>query len=573
MKNSILVLISILSFTACGTSDTTQEETKVKLYYNGDIITMEGEKPEYAEALVAQDGKIVFVGKLKEAKAKYPDSAQHDLKGQTLLPGFIDAHGHGWITGFQMIWANLLPPPDGEVQSIDDLINTLKTWAAENEELIEATGYIIGIGYDDAQLIEKRHPLAIELDRVSEDVPVFVLHQSYHLGAMNHKALEKEGYTSDTPNPNGGVIRRMADGKTPNGVLEESASGNIRNKISNTLDVSITDKIGLAGLEVYTRNGFTTMQEGSANPQYMETWQRLAARGQVNIDINVFPFLRKYADMMPQDGLSPEYDNHVRMAGVKLMLDGSPQGKTAWLTQPYQVPPSGQGTDYKGYPAFPDEQELVALVDSSFVNNWPILAHCNGDAAADQLIKVVKEAIERYGRKDHRTVMIHSQILRDDQLDQMKKLGIIPSFFGIHTYYWGDWHRDQVLGMERAYRISPAQSAFEKGMIFTEHHDAPVTPPSATLILFAQVNRTSRSGDVIGPDERVSPYIALKSITDWAAYQYFEEDIKGTLTVGKLADLVILDQNPLKINPADLRNMMVIETIKEGKTVYKNIAH
>lgn len=572
MKNMPIVLC-ILLCVACHPNDKAKHKHPAILYHNGDIITMEGEVPEYAEALVTQHGKIAFVGKLSEARDRYKISAQYDLKGQTLLPGFIDAHGHGWITGFQMIWANLLPPPDGEAQSIDDLINTLKTWAAENKELVEATGYIIGIGYDDAQLKEQRHPLASELDKVSTEVPVFILHQSYHLGAMNHKALEKEGYTTDAPDPEAGVIRRMADGKTPNGVLEESASGNIRNKISNTLDVTITDKIGLAGLEVYTRNGFTTMQEGSANPQYMETWKRLAAKGQVSIDINVFPFLRKYAAMMPAEKLSPEYDNHVRLAGVKLMLDGSPQGKTAWLTQPYAVPPPGQGADYKGYPAFPDEQELVALVDTSFVHDWPILAHCNGDAAADQLIKVVRAATERYGPKDRRTVMIHSQILRDDQLDQMKELGIIPSFFGIHTYYWGDWHRDQVLGKERAYRISPARSAFDKGIIFTEHHDAPVTPPSATLILFAQVNRTSRSGDIIGPDERVSPYIALKSITNWAAYQYFEEDIKGTLTAGKLADLVILDQNPLKINPADLRSLIVQETIKEGETVYKNTAH
>lgn len=563
------VLLLILLVTACESVDTKKKKAEGTLYFNGDIITMEGEQPEYTQSLVALDGKITFVGRLEEAKQQYPDLEQHDLKGSTLLPGFIDAHGHGWITGFQMIWANLLPPPDGESQSIDDLINTLKSWAAANKELVEEVGYIIGIGYDDAQLKEKRHPLASELDRVSTDIPVFVLHQSYHLGAMNHKALEKEGYTANTPNPKGGVIRRMADGKTPNGVLEESASGNIRNKISNTLDVSITDKIGLAGLEVYTRNGFTTMQEGSANPQYMETWQRLAARGKVSIDINVFPFLRKYADMMPADDLTKDYDNHVRLAGVKLMLDGSPQGKTAWLTQPYEVPPAGQAADYKGYPAFPDEQELVALVDSSYVNNWPILAHCNGDAAADQLIKVVREATERYGSKDHRTVMIHSQILRDDQLDQMKELNIIPSFFGIHTYYWGDWHRDEVLGKERAYRISPAQSALKKGMIFTEHHDAPVTPPSATLILFAQVNRTSRSGDIIGPNERVSPYVALKSVTQWAAYQYFEEDIKGTLTPGKLADLVILDRNPLKIDAADLRDIAVLETIKEGQTVYK----
>jgi len=148
-------------------------------------------------------------------------------------------------------------------------------------------------------------------------------------------------------------------------------------------------------------------------------------------------------------------------------------------------------------------------------------------------------------------------------------LGIIPSFFSMHTYYWGDWHRDETLGKERAYRISPAVSALNRGMIFTEHHDAPVATASSIMILHTAVNRTSRSGDIIGPDQRISPYIALKTLTEWSAYQYFEEDTKGTLEAGKLADLVILDKNPLKIPPEEIINIQVMETIKQGNTIFK----
>ena len=165
--------------------------------------------------------------------------------------------------------------------------------------------------------------------------------------------------------------------------------------------------------------------------------------------------------------------------------------------------------------------------------------------------------------------MVHAQTVRDDQLDSMKDLGIIPSYFGMHTFYWGDWHRDETLGKDRAYRISPTQSTLQRDMIFTEHHDAPVALPNAIMILHTAVNRTSRSGDVIGPDQRISPYIALKSITDWAAYQYFEEDKKGTIKEGKLADFVILDKNPLKIEPSEIINIQVLETIKENKNVYR----
>jgi predicted amidohydrolase YtcJ len=164
--------------------------------------------------------------------------------------------------------------------------------------------------------------------------------------------------------------------------------------------------------------------------------------------------------------------------------------------------------------------------------------------------------------------MIHAQTVREDQLDAMKELGIIPSFFGMHTYYWGDWHRDSVLGPERAARISPAASALKRDMVYTQHHDAPVALPNSIMILAAQVNRTTRSDQILGPDQRVSVMDALKSITINAAYQHFEESRKGSLEPGKVADFVILDKNPLEVEPMSLKDIRVIETIKEGKSIY-----
>jgi len=191
------------------------------------------------------------------------------------------------------------------------------------------------------------------------------------------------------------------------------------------------------------------------------------------------------------------------------------------------------------------------------------------DAAMDQMIRAARAATEKYGPADRRTVGIHSQTIRPDQLDAYKELGIIPSFFGMHTFYWGDWHRDSVLGPERAAFISPAKAALDRGIIFTQHHDAPVALPSSIAILATQVNRITRSGKVLGPDQRVGTFDALRSITVNAAYQYFEEDRKGTIEEGKLADFVILDKNPLKVEPEALWDLQVLETIKEGETVYR----
>ena len=215
------------------------------------------------------------------------------------------------------------------------------------------------------------------------------------------------------------------------------------------------------------------------------------------------------------------------------------------------------------------DDEANAFVEEAFRKGWQIHAHCNGDAAADQFIKAVRLAVAKLGPGDRRPVMIHAQTVREDQLDAMKELGIIPSFFGMHTYYWGDWHRDSVLGPERASRISPAASALKRGIPFTQHHDAPVALPSSLMILFSQVNRVTRSGQVLGPEQRVSAMDAIKSITINAAHQYFEEGTKGSLEPGKLADFVILDRNPLTVDPMAIKDIKVVETIKEGVTIYR----
>jgi hypothetical protein len=540
------------------------------IYLGGPILTMEGDTPRYAEALAVRDGTIIFVGTKDEAHAMRSDETRVvDLQGRALLPGFIDAHGHIWNTGFQRLAANLLPPPDGNGTDVAAIVAALKEWAAANREAISNVGWIIGFGYDDAQLAEQRHPVASELDQVSDELPVLVIHQSGHLASMNHKSLEIAGITSSSDDPAGGLIRRESDGVTPNGVLEEMAFFAPVFKLFASLDEEANEKIAHSGIQAYVRFGFTTAQEGRATSDVAETWRRLGHDGRLVIDVVVYPDLQVETDYMLETGASGTYVDRVRIGGVKLSLDGSPQGKTAWLTEPYLVPPAGQSSDYRGYPAIADAAELDALVDLAFEHDWQVLAHCNGDAAADALIAAVTKTAEARGNIDRRTVMVHAQTVREDQLDQMKQLAIIPSFFSMQTFYWGDWHREETLGEQRARRISPTASTLHRGMRFTTHHDAPVALPNSLMILHTTVNRTSRSGKVIGPDQRVDAYTALRSITDWAAYQCFEEDRKGTLTVGKLADLVILSEDPLLVEPAAIKNIQVLETIKDGKTVYK----
>jgi hypothetical protein len=543
---------------------------KAILYHNGDIVTMEGDSAVYVETLVVRDGKILFAGRKDEAlKQAGADHTEVDLQGRFMAPGFLDAHGHAYGAGFQKMAANILPPPDGTVTDIESLITTLKQWYADLGKTGKSPKVIVGFGYDDSQLKEKRHPVADDLDKVSNTLPVILVHQSGHLQALNHVALAAVGLDASTADPQGGVIRREKDGKTPNGVLEETAGAMVMFKLFSKFDSSMSANMVKAGVQAYKEFGFTTVQEGAATPSMVQAYKDMARAGDLDVDVAAYPVLLASKELMDKQGTSDSYSGHFRIAGIKITQDGSPQGKTAYLSHPYKVPPPGQPKTYRGYPGMPRQSQLDSLVDYAFSKNWQVLMHCNGDAAGDMMIQSVRYASSKLGMADRRPVMIHAQTARYDQLDSMKQLGIIPSFFSMHTFYWGDWHRDETLGQERAFRISPAQTAYRKGLIFTEHHDAPVGLPSSIMILHTAVNRTSRTNSVIGEAEKLTPYQALLSLTRYSAYQYFEEKNKGTLTAGKLADLVILDRNPMKVDPKDIIRINVMETIKEGRTVFK----
>ena len=195
------------------------------------------------------------------------------------------------------------------------------------------------------------------------------------------------------------------------------------------------------------------------------------------------------------------------------------------------------------------------------------MAHANGDAAADMLIEAVKNAGIT---ADHRTIMIHAQTVREDQLDQMKELSIIPSYFSTHTFYWGDWHRDSVFGEDRAKRISPTKSTLNRKIPFTVHNDAPVVPPDMIRLLWSTTNRKTRSGKVLGEEQKISTYSALEAMTINAAFQHFEDDIKGSIEVGKLADLVVLSEDPLSIPVNELLKLKIMATYSHGKEIFKN---
>jgi predicted amidohydrolase YtcJ len=540
------------------------------IYHGGSIITVDDKNPT-AEALAVKGGKIVAVGKKADVLAMQGEKTKLiDLKGRALLPGFIDSHSHLINVGVQAAVANVLPLPDGRVDSIATMQTVLKEWSASDAAKKILNGkLIIGLGYDDAQLKEQRHPTRHDLDAVSKELPVLVIHQSGHLASLNTKALEMCKITAETIDPPGGKVVREKDGKTPAGLLEETAWMPL---LFQTILPAVTPGNERYFVEQgqlsYMMFGYTTAQEGRATADNLKVLSEAAKAGLLSLDVVGFPdpFLMK--DAFNTKHYGKEYKSHFRVGGIKLNLDGSVQGKTAWLTKPYKVPPAGQDENYKGYPSLTDKL-LFPVVKEAIQKKWQILSHCNGDAAIDQLLAAFKQAGTAEEVKASRPVVIHAQTAREDQLDVMQEYGVIPSFFNMHTYYWGDWHRNETLGEERAARISPSVSALKRKMIFTSHHDAPVALTDSIRILSSCVTRKTRTGVVLGKDQCIGMNEALKTLTIYAAYQYGEEASKGSLEVGKLADLVILSADPLKVDPDKIMDLKVMETIKEGVSIYQ----
>ncbi|TSB23529.1 amidohydrolase [Psychrobacter sp. YGAH215] len=538
------------------------------VYYNGDIITMEGEQPQMVEALVTQAGKIAYVGNLNKAQSKYKNAAQVNLNSKTLLPGFIDPHSHFDMVSNTMGQANLNPPPVGKIDSMDKLLQALKDYKKDNN--IADDEWIYGWGYDESQLKEGRHPTKADIDKVLPNNPVYLQHTSGHMGVANSKALAALNITADTKNPEGGNIARVKGSSEPNGLVQETAMYPFMRRMLEVLEPNQA-KFFEQTQDYYAKNGLTTAHNGSTARNTIQFFQKQADAGKLKIDLVALAGSSDLDEnLADKDFVWKTYQNGFKVQGTKIIADGSPQGKTAYFSQPYLTPVPDCKKDCRGLPSI-SQDALNEMFAKAYKHDNQLFIHNNGDGATDMIIKAHEYAVKKTGQaadKDRRTVPIHAQFARPDQLEAFKKYKMLPSFFTNHAYFWGDVHV-QNLGKKRADFLSPIATADKMGLKYTNHSDDTVTPVDPLFTVWSAVNRTSRSGKIIGANERATPYQALKAITTNAAYEYYEENSKGTLTKGKLADLVILDANPLTVSADKLKDIHVVTTIKEGKIIYQ----
>jgi predicted amidohydrolase YtcJ len=565
-RKRLLAAALTIGITASTAAAPAPRQTADTIYSGGDIVTVNDVQPT-AEAVAVKDGRILAVGPRAEIEKAHRGAATKfvELKGRTLMPSFIDAHSHYINSLLVANQCKLYAPPAGPGRDVDSIVAELRKFAAERK--IPKGEMIIGYGYDDTVMPGGRLLNRDDLDKAFPDNPVRVDHVSMHGAVMNSLALKKYGYSAQTTTPPGGVIVRKPGTQEPYGLVMETAFLPV---VEHSEPMTPQQEIewSRAGQMLYAAAGITTAQEGATHLAQLETIKRAANAGVNIIDVVALPFItdldRTLAEF-PVAGWG-RYDNRFKIGGVKITIDGSPQGRTAYFTQPYLTGGPGGEKDWRGELTFPQDT-VNQMVKKVYDLGVPLYLHANGDAAIDAFFKAHEFAAAGDLTKDRHVTMIHAQFTRKDQIPKYVEYKVRPSYYTLHTFYFAEAHIAN-RGKEQAMYISPMRDSIDAGLHPTNHTDSVVAPLDQMFMLWSAVNRLSRAGAEIGPDQRVTPLEGLKAMTIWAAEEYGEQASKGSLEPGKLADLVILDGNPLKVDRMAIKDIKVVETIKEGKTIY-----
>lgn len=532
------------------------------IYHGGTIFTMDGSLPR-TEAVFVENGIIKAVGdKANINNLVDADTRKIDLYGGFLVPGLMETHNH---LSYFAIFLEHCYLGGGVCERIDDAVRLLKDQAAKSKD----SEFIAAYGFDDTYTPALRHLNKDDLDRVSTDKPVLVFHMSGHVGYVNNRALEFFGISKETKNPQGGWIERDEQGN-PTGKLDEMAWFQLvgENMPPPTDPVKVQSLIKKA-VKVFNEYGVVAVHDaavgiGGTGEITVSAYQDLEKNRELNI--------RAFLSMMVQSETAPSAEQidgvgmgkrRVVAGGVKLFVDGSIQANTAAMLAPYKNMP-----DFKGEMVM-NPGDIEAAVLKYHQNGDHISVHANGDAAIESVITAFEKAQKVHFRKDTRHMIIHCQTAHEAHIGRMKAAGVIPSFFGMHVHYYGDRHLDIFLGEERASRLNPFGEADRAGLDFTLHTDTPVMPPWTMESMGTAVTRKTKSGVVLGEDQRISPEKALAAYTTMAARCSYSEKDRGSISAGKLADFTLLSQDITQCDPDAIKETKVLKTIIEDETVFE----
>lgn len=536
------------------------------IFSGGTVLTMD-QANSVADAVATRNDEIVGVGPFDEIKAlSGPQTRFVDLGGKTLLPGLIDPHTHlSRFFGDEVLRSvDLRCPPLGQVTSPDVMVERLHA-ASGN---VPARDWIIGARYDEKAFPGQYQPTRHDLDRASTSHPIIATHRSGHTAVANSVALELAGIGRDTPDPVGGHYGRDPETGEPNGVLFSLPA------VNSVMDLLPPETMEerLEALAAAQQDcliaGVTSTHDARVSREAIRMFQIALAEGRLPVRTNMMLDPEAAFDEAGTSTFRTGFGNEqLKVGPIKIFIDGSVPGMTGWMSKPYHTPFHGDAC-HCGQATMPIE-DFETTILRAHTQGFQVAIHAGGDRAIDACITAIGKAQKAEPRSDARHRIEHCHYPRPDQLDAMAELGISPSFFVAHTYYWGERYLDYILGPDRAGRISPLRSARERGIRFSLHSDSPHVPVDPIRDVFSAVNRVSHGGRVLGPEERITVGEALRAVTIDAAWQGFDEDRRGSVESGKLADFTILDQNPMKMDPAALRSIRVEEVVIGGDTAYR----
>lgn len=526
------------------------QETADTLFFNGDILTVDDKNPQ-VEAVAVKNGTIIFAGDRQQAfSLKGEKTELVDLKGMTLLPGFIDPHTHVFLRAVIDASTDVSP---FKYKTIDEVLSVLK-------EALKK-GPVLAFGYDPSLMTKPGELDFKTLDTLSKDIPIVVVNKSGHIAYGNHKAFELAHISEDIKNPAGGSYGRDAKGELNGTAYEVPAVSRLISAV-NKINPDEFEALGKKTMQDYAKWGYTTVTDLGLGLPLPTPEDHIKMMRSLSLDIDAPLRMQGYViyDLLSNvPGLQKQNTDRFKVLGVKIWADGSIQGYTAALKEPYS------DKDTKGVLNF-KQNTLTQMISNVRKNNIQVAVHANGDQAIEDTLSAMEAAQKAYPSEDPRFRLEHATLVEPGQWQRVKKLNATPSFTEHHVYYWGEVFKDKILGDVRAEWIDAAKTAKDLGLKYSFNDD---DLAGANPLLFIQVaaTREMRDGQILNPEQRITVDDAIKGLTIYPAWQSFREKEIGSIEVGKLADFVILEKNPKRVPANTVKDIKIVETWLGGKKV------
>ncbi|ASS76242.1 hypothetical protein CIG75_15695 [Tumebacillus algifaecis] len=520
------------------------------IYTNGTIYTMDERTPQ-ASALVIENGRILAVGETEEIRLQFGRAGveEIDLSGATVLPGLIDNHLHLSNHGIKLSMLDFTSAKESA-----EMLKMLREWVVR----VPQGEWVLGVGWNENQFSDRHIPTIEELNEAAPNHPILLARVCHHAYLANSLAFERTGITASTPDPADGAYGRDASGAL-NGMIYENAAQPLQDQIPKRSRAELKEALR-RGIKHALASGLTSVH--TEDLRYLETfdntWQlfrELVVEEDLRLRSNLLVYY-SFLDELKATGLTTgDGDEWVNIGALKLFADGAMGGRTALMTKPYADAPGTYGT------AILSQAEMNAIAAAGVAYGMPIAVHAIGDGAADMVL----EAMEKHPIAGHRHRLIHAQVLRSDQLERMQKLGDALALDVQPRFVTSDypWVLERI-APEHHNTSYAWKTLLDAGLLCGGGSDAPIEPIEPLLGLHAAITRSGYQ-----PEQKLTPHEAVRLFTVGGTYATREEEVKGTITPGKFADLTILDRDIMVEHPDVILQTNVIRTVIGGKTVFE----